>query len=178
MENSNFEELTGGQIILKIFLRILAILAATVWISVVFKCAVEIGVFSMIRRSAARRVIFCLTEFLLLGIYWYFLYVFSGFCLQRTPSVKAYYLWTVIVFAVFAGVYWLSYMFFSYEIFTWIFRLTLNLGAVRFVTSVPEEPVPYMLVYLAVTFLVMLAVPIVEKTRYLLWKRRIDREIY
>ncbi len=176
MEEMEIERLSFGQSLFRIFLRLLAILAATIWISVLYKALTGIGVFTIIRRGGARRIIYCLAELFLLGLYWYYLYRFSFFCLRRTPTPAGYYLLTVIVFAAYAGIYWACYKLLSWDTFSTAFRITLNLVGVRFETKFPDNCLPYMFTYLGITFFVMLIEPLVEKIQFLRWQKMMDSQ--
>ena len=145
-------------------------------ISVVYKAIINTGVFGLIGNVNLCRVVFCAVELLLLGIYWYYTYVFSIICRSRTNSVNECYLWTSIVFVVFCVVYWFSYFVMSRELFLWVFRVTVNLIGVRLLTYAPDNLVPYMLIYTAVMFLIMFIEPLVDYLHYRAWMRSIQDE--
>ena len=155
----------------KVFLRFLILLGATVLISVLYKGIIETDFFSLIKKLEPRRIVFCGFELLLLGVYWHFLFIFQKICRHNTHSLKVYYIRTLLVFAAFTAVYVLSHLLLSADVNAWIFRLTYNLICFRLKTNAPDNLLPYMIAYLAVTFLIMMLEPFIAKNRYMAWRR-------
>ena len=158
--------------------RFLVFLVATVAVSAAYKGIIELEFFQIISGSGLRRAVFCGFELFLMGVYWYYTYLFSGECRRRSPSTAAYYLMTVVVFLLFSAVYFTAYFKLDSTVFQWIFRITLNLCGLRFSTSFPADVFPYMIAYLAVTFLIMMTEPLIayrQFQNYMRWQERFRR---
>ena len=156
---------------MKIIRRTAILLGGTVLISLAYKGMIEIGVFQIIQNEALHYFVFCLFELLLLGVYWHFLFLFSKICRHRTRTVREYYRLSAVVFALFCAVYWLTYFLGGRARFLWVFRTTVNLIAVRLVSTAPENLVPYMLAYLAVTLAIMMLEPFIARKRFEKWMK-------
>ncbi len=142
----------------KILIPFLILLGVTVGISFIYKALIEMGFFQLIRNKTFRSLEFCLFELILLAIYWQFVYFFSKELRHSCSSLKKYYIRAVIIFALFCIAYWLTYFYYQ-KIFSWIFRITLNLIAFRLETNAPGNFEPYMLAFLSVTFSIMMLEP-------------------
>lgn len=142
----------------KIGVRLLISLGATVLSSVIYKALIEIGFFSLIESVW----VFCFLElFFLLG-YWHFTYFFSRKCRHRTRALKKHILLTLIVFAIYSAIY-MGVFFISQDVFSWMFRLTLNLIALRINVHYPKNFLPYMIAYLLITLFILLMEPVFTK---------------
>ncbi len=154
----------------EIFIRTLIFLAATVLISIVYKFIVNTGVFGLIANERLCRVVFCLFELLLLGVYWHYVFIFSKICRHCSYSLKFYHIQALAVFLVFCVIYGLSYLLMSRDLFLWAFRVTVNLIGVRMLTYAPLSLKYYMAAFLGVTFLIMMTEPYIAKHRFEEWQ--------
>lgn len=145
-------------------LRFLVLLLPTILVSVIYKGVIELGVFDSIPGNA-HWFIFCGFEFLLLGLYWYFIYVYAGACRYHSDSPASYYFITIIDFAVFSAIYYGVFRW-NQDVFSWVFRVTLNLIGIRLKTDAPDNLLPYMIAYLAITFFILMMEPVVDRIKY------------
>ena len=146
--------------------RFLVFLFATVIVSVAYKGIIALEFFQIVSNAAFQRFIFCAFELFLLGVYWHYTFLFSKECRHRSPSLLSYYLMTAFVFLLFSAVYLIAYFTLDSTVFQWIFRITLNLCGLRLSTTFPADVFPYMIAYLAVTFLIMMTEPQIAIKRY------------
>ena len=166
-----------GRIAHQILLRTLILLGGTVLVSLAYKGMIEIGVFRVVQEEGLHYFVFCLFELLLLGVYWHFLFLFSKKCRHRSESLARYYRISCAVFILFCAAYWLTYFLGGRAVFMWGFRVTVNLIAFRLVSTAPENLVPYMIAYLAVTFAVMMLEPYIARKRYEKWMKALYGEV-
>ena len=146
--------------------RFLVFLFATVIVSVAYKGIIALEFFQIVSNATFQRFIFCAFELFLLGVYWHYTFLFSKECRHRSPSLLSYYLMTAFVFLLFSAVYLIAYFTLDSTVFQWIFRITLNLCGLRLSTTFPADVFPYMIAYLAVTFLIMMTEPQIAIKRY------------
>ena len=154
--------------------RFLVFLFATVIVSVVYKGLIEMEFFQIIPSGAFQLFFFCLFELFLLGMYWHYTFLFSKECRHRSPSLRSYYLMTVVMFLLFTAVYLTVYFKMDSSVFQWAFRVTLNLCGLRLSTTFPDDLLPYMAGYLIVTFLIMMLEPPIAIRRYQNYIRRLN----
>ncbi len=150
---------TAGHGFRKVVVRTLNLLWITAFSSVIYMGLIKAGIFELLG-DGVKKIGTCVIEILVLCAYWCYIYRFSHKCRHRTSTVKKYYLRTCIIFAAFSAAYFLAYRFLEREVFTWGFRLTLNLACLE---ADAVNLLPYMLAYLVITFLVMLLEPRISK---------------
>ena len=160
MNEKDTSKNTAGRGLKKIVVRTLNLLWVTCLVSVIYMGIIKAGVFELLEEESLQRIAVCAIELLVLAAYWYFVYGFSRKCRHRTGTLKKYYRRTCIVFAAFSAVYFLAYCFIPREMFIWAFRITLNLNCIR-----PDDVnlLPYMLLWLVITFLIMLLEPAITR---------------
>lgn len=164
--------------IVMVLCRLIAFLGATALISVAYKGIIDSGVFQLVCSKQVIHPVFCVIELLILAGYWYGVFRFSGICREYSSSAKEYYLITTIVFVLFNAAYWIVYLK-NQDVFLWVFRVTVNLFGVRMLGSVPDNFLPYMLVFLAVTYLIMMTEPFISQKLYESWmKKEIEKNGY
>lgn len=147
-------------------IRMLTLMGGTVLVSAFYKAMIEIGIFKLVHGTERHRLVYCAFELLLLLGFWYCVYRFSKKCRHRAPSLKTYYLMASVLAVVYAGICCVLYYFLSREMYSWLLRLTLNLCALRFRTSFPDDLTPYLAAYLVITILIMLLEPTIAKKLY------------
>lgn len=147
-------------------LRLLVLLSGTLLVSLFYKAMIEMGVFKLIRSAVARAPVYCLFELALLVGFWRGVFIFSKKCKHRSHSLRAHYLMIGIVAFLYTGICCAAYRFLSRDMFSWLFRITLNLCGLRLKTSFPKNLTPYLVAYLIITNLIMLLEPVIAKKRY------------
>lgn len=145
--------------------RLLIIMGVTVVISAIYKMFIQLEFFSIFPAGFAFDFVFCITELLLLGLYWFYLYIFARKCRHRSPSLRFYYISTLIVLSVYSAVYLLLHRLLSRNAFLWVFRITLGLGGLALKTVFPDNLLPLMSIYLVITWAIMLLEPYIAKMR-------------
>ena len=131
----------------------------TVAFSVFYKLLINTTVFTLIRGDFAHDFVYCSFELLLMGVYWYYVFVLTKKSRHHSPSVHFYYLSTAAVLTAFSLVYLLAYGLMSRDGFTWLFRITLSFCGFTLRSYFPDSLVLLVLAYLAVLWLIMLPEP-------------------
>ena len=166
-EEDEAEEVDPLYMLISTPLRAIILLGGTILISAAYKLLIEIGFLNFVYDQTAFRIVYCGFELLLLLAYWVGVYLFSQICRERSHSVGAYYLMTGIVATVF--VTFCSVALARLEttgLYSWLLRVTLNLCGARLETLLPPDCTLYLAIFLLITVLIMLAVPIVSNIRY------------
>lgn len=154
--------------------RLMILFAGTITISDLYKCMIDVGVFQQIPTVIMHRLVYCSFELLLLGIFWYYLFVFSRKCRHSSRTLADYYQTTVIVAALYALICCVSFVFLSEEQYSWLLRLTLNLCGLRFRTTYPDNLSLYLLAFLGISILIMLLEPTIAQKRHERQKRMME----
>ena len=131
----------------------------TVAFSVFYKLLINTTVFTLLGGGFVHDVVYCGFELLLMGVYWYCVFILARKGRHRSPSEHFYYLSTAGTLTAFTFVYLLAYGLMGLDSFTWLFRITLSFCAFTLRSYFPDSLVLLVLAYLAVLWLIMLPEP-------------------
>lgn len=140
-------------------------------VSLIYTGVLMTGIFPPIQNPDLRDPVFCTVELLLLCPYWYFTYRYARHCRHHSYSRAEYLLAMGIVFVLFSAICLAAYFLLPRSLFVTLFRITVNLAGLRFLTALPEALLPYLAAYLGVSLLVLLLEPFVSR----LLRRRLHR---